>query len=113
MGFLDGRTKQTTAQKQERRVKVRVEPPGYSYHEFELPASHLRSRHFASLMAKAKKEHGVEGEVVVSMTCVLEDFLKAMVNTAIRAPFPPNRWRGAPPSPGRRRILGWFSALSH
>ncbi|KAF7010199.1 hypothetical protein CFC21_024649 [Triticum aestivum] len=102
MGFFNGKTKQTTTQKPERRVKVRVEPPGYSHHEFELPASHLRSRHFASLMAKAKKEDGVEGKVV-AIQCGLEDFLLAMVKTISRAPFD---------SSPRCPILGWFSARS-
>ncbi|XBI93609.1 hypothetical protein VPH35_030417 [Triticum aestivum] len=104
MGFFNGKTKQTTthSQKPERRVKVRVEPPGYSHHEFELPASHLRSRHFASLMAKAKKERGVEGEVV-AIPCALEDFLVPMVKTISRAPFD---------SSPRCPILSWFSARS-
>ncbi|KQJ83811.1 hypothetical protein BRADI_5g17010v3 [Brachypodium distachyon] len=97
----------------ERCVTVRVDQPGYSSHVFRLPASHLRSAHFAALMANAEEEYGVEGNIV-AIPCKLGDFISAMVRTVTRAPFKPSRlpdyYYEEPSSSPRSRNLGWFLA---
>jgi hypothetical protein len=100
-------------------VTFRVEPPGYRTHEFVLPASHLRSPHFEPLIPKADVEYGGAKGIVFVITCKLDDFLHAMVETDmdIRAPCKPSRppllpFGGSNSCPGRR-TLGWFLARTH